>query len=130
MRLSLKPQRSRHDLLLTTTPGKVHRSGSTSVYTMSTSRRHLTPLVGLNCQRHGGRSLHPIMPECRPPYRLRSLVLYLQLPEGQQPSGCPRLCYKNTIMRNLKKIYIDTNSWKSLALQRDVWRDTVVLEMK
>ena len=39
--------------------------------------------------------------------------------------GRPRLRYKDTIKRNLKKRDIDTNSWKSLALQRDVWRDTV-----
>ena len=52
-------------------------------------------------------------------------VLYSQLPEGQLPRGPPRLCYKDTIKRNLKKRDIDTNSWKSLALQRDVWRDTV-----
>ena len=32
----------------------------------------------------------------------------------------PRLRYKDTIKRNLKKRDIDTNSWKSLALQRDV----------
>ena len=32
MRLLFKPKHSRHDLLLTTTPGKVHRAGSTSVY--------------------------------------------------------------------------------------------------
>ena len=51
---------------------------------------------------------------------LRRQVLYSQLPEGQR-----RLRYKDTIKRNLKKRDIDTNSWKSLALQRDVWRDTI-----
>ena len=48
-----------------------------------------------------------------------------QLPEGQQPRGRPRIGYKDTIKRDIKKRDIDTNSWKSLALQRDVWRDTV-----
>ena len=43
----------------------------------------------------------------------------------QRPRGSPRLRYKDTIKRNLKKRDIDTNSWKSLALQRHVWRDTV-----
>ena len=57
--------------------------------------------------------------------RLPKQVLYSQLPDGQRPRGCPRLRYKDTIKRNLKKRDIDTNSWKSLALQRDVWRDTV-----
>ena len=52
-------------------------------------------------------------------------VLYSQLPDGQRPRGHPRLRYKDTIMRNLKKTDIDTDSWKYLALQRDVWRDTV-----
>ena len=32
MRLSFNQKHSRHDLLLTTTPGKMHRVGSTSVY--------------------------------------------------------------------------------------------------
>ena len=57
--------------------------------------------------------------------RLLRQVLYSQLPDGQRPRGRPRLHYKDTIKRNLKKRDIDTNSWKSLALQRDVWRDTV-----
>ena len=30
--LSYKPKHSRHDLMPTTTPGKMHRAGSTSVY--------------------------------------------------------------------------------------------------
>ena len=47
------------------------------------------------------------------------------LPDGQRPRGRPRLRYEDTIKRNLKKRDIDTNSWKSLALQRYVWRDTV-----
>ena len=60
-----------------------------------------------------------------PTDRLQRRVLYSQLPEGQRPHGRPRLRYKDTIKRNLKKKDMDTNSWKSLALQRDVWRDTV-----
>ena len=32
VQLLFKPKHSRHDLLPTTTPGKVHRAGSTSVY--------------------------------------------------------------------------------------------------
>ena len=60
-----------------------------------------------------------------PTDRLPRQVLYSPLPDGQRPRGRPRLRYKDTIKRNLKKRDIDTNSWKSLALQRDVWRDTV-----
>ena len=52
-------------------------------------------------------------------------VLYSQQPDGRGPRGRPRGRYKDTIERNLKKGDIDTNSWKSLAIQRDVWRDTV-----
>ena len=55
-----------------------------------------------------------------PTDRLPRQVLYSQLPDGQRPRGRPRLRYKDTIKRNLKKRDIDTNSWKSLALQRDV----------
>ena len=60
-----------------------------------------------------------------PTDRLPRQVLYSQLPDGQRPRGCPRLRYKDIIKRNLKTRDIDTNSWKSLALQRDLWRDTV-----
>ena len=60
-----------------------------------------------------------------PTDRLPRQILYSQLPDGQRPRGRLRLRYKDTIKRNLKKRDIDTNSWKSLALQRDVWRDTV-----
>ena len=60
-----------------------------------------------------------------PTDRLPRQVLYSQLPDGQRPRGRPRLRYKDTIKRNRKKRDSDTNSWKSLALQRDVWRDTI-----
>ena len=66
-----------------------------------------------------------------PTDRLSMQVLYSQLLQGQQSCGHLRLCYKDTIKRNLKKRDIDTNSWKSLALQRDVWRHSkLVIEMK
>ena len=65
-----------------------------------------------------------------PTDRLPRQVLYSQLPDGQRPRGRPRLRYKDTIKRNLKERDIDTNSWKSLVLQRDVWRHRkVVLEI-
>ena len=57
--------------------------------------------------------------------RLPRQVLYSQLPDGQRPCDRQRLRYKDTIKRNLKKRDIYTNSWKYLALQRDVWRYTV-----
>ena len=60
-----------------------------------------------------------------PTDRLPRQVLYSQLPEGQRPRCRPRLRYKDTIKINLKKRDIDIDSWKSLALQRDVCRDTV-----
>ena len=60
-----------------------------------------------------------------PTKRIPRQVLYSQLPEGQLPRGRPHIRYKNTIKINLKKRDIDTNLWKSLALQQDVWRDTV-----
>ena len=56
-----------------------------------------------------------------PTDRIPRQVLYSQLPEGQRP----RLRYKDTIKRSLKKRDIEINSWESLAIQRDVWRDTV-----
>ena len=60
-----------------------------------------------------------------PTDRIPRQFLYLRLPERQRPHVRPRLRYKDTIKRNLKKRDIDTNSWKSLAQQRDVWKDTV-----
>ena len=57
--------------------------------------------------------------------RLSMHVLFSQLPDGQRPRGRPRLRYIDTIKIKLKKRDIDTNAWKSLTLQRDVWRDTV-----
>ena len=48
-----------------------------------------------------------------PTDRLPRQVLYSQLPDGQRP----RVRYKDTIKRNLKKRDIDTNPWKSLTLQ-------------
>ena len=60
-----------------------------------------------------------------PTDRLPKQVPYSQLPEGQRSCGRPSHRYKDTIKRNLKKRDIDTNSWKYLVLQRDVWRDTV-----
>ena len=56
-----------------------------------------------------------------PTDRLPRQILYSQLPDEQRP----RLRYKDITKRNIKKRDIDTNSWKSLVLQRDVWRDTV-----
>ena len=58
-----------------------------------------------------------------PTNRLPRQVLYSQTDNDHVAAH--RLRYKDTIKRNLKKRDIDTNSWKSLALQRDVWRDTV-----
>ena len=55
-----------------------------------------------------------------PTDRFPRQVLYSQLPEGQRSRGRPRLRYKDTIKRNLKKRDININSWKSMALQRDV----------
>ena len=60
--------------------------------------------------------LHP------PTDHLPRQVLYSQLQDGQRPRGLPRLRYKDTIKRNLKQRDIDTNSWKYMALQRNVWR--------
>ena len=61
-----------------------------------------------------------------PTDRLPRQVLYSQLPDGQRPRGRPHLRHKDTIKRNLKKKDIGTNSWNSLALQRNVWGDTVM----
>ena len=53
-----------------------------------------------------------------PTDRLPGQVLYSQLPEGQQPRGNPRLRYKDTIKRNIKKRDI-------ISTRGNEWRDTV-----
>ena len=90
VRLSIKPKHSRHDILPTTTPGKVHRAGSTPVYglsrlpegiqhrwedwTMASAEEIWMPRKVHNHDRKfayrndGEQSLHAIMTECRPLY--------------------------------------------------------------
>ena len=90
-------------------------------------------------KRAGGRPPHQIRTNLRwtrhhlrmPTDRLPRQVLYLQQPEEQRPCGRPRLRYKDTTKRNLKKRDIDTNSCKSLTTARCMERHSkVVLEMK
>ncbi|KAK2174517.1 hypothetical protein NP493_798g03000 [Ridgeia piscesae] len=59
------------------------------------------------------------------PGRLPKQVLYSQLSSSQRRRGRPRLCFKDTIKRNLKLRHIKTNSWTSLSQQRDKWRAIV-----
>ena len=54
-------------------------------------------------------------------HRLLRQVTYSPLPQGRGQRGHLRFCTKDTIKRNIKKRKIDTDSWTSMAPQRDVW---------
>jgi hypothetical protein len=60
-----------------------------------------------------------------PSERLPKQVLFSQLPAGERKLGRPRLRYKDTIKRNLKRRQIDIKTWKTIAGQRAVWRTAV-----
>ena len=60
-----------------------------------------------------------------PSERLPKQVLFSQLPAGERGIGRPRLRYKDTIKRNLKRRQIETKTWTTAAGQRAVWRTAV-----
>ena len=53
------------------------------------------------------------------PGKLPKQVLYSQVSSGHRKRGCPSLRFKDTIKRNMKRRDIKTDSWTSLAHQRD-----------
>ena len=59
--------------------------------------------------------------------RLPKQIIYSQPFSGHRKRGRPRiLVFKDTIKRNLKLRDIKTDSWTSLAQQRDKWRAKVM----
>ena len=78
----------------------------TNIKVLKRAGLHMEDLLIRNNLRWTGHLLR------MPTDRLPRQVLYSQLPDGQQPRGRPRLRYKDTIKRNIKKRDIDTNSWK------------------
>eukprot|EP00057_Strongylocentrotus_purpuratus_P027857 XP_011682331.1 PREDICTED: transient-receptor-potential-like protein [Strongylocentrotus purpuratus] len=60
--------------------------------------------------------------------RLPKQVLFSQLPAGERGIGRPRLRYKDTIKRNLKRRQIETKTWTTAAGQRAVWRTALFSE--
>jgi hypothetical protein len=54
--------------------------------------------------------------------RLPRQLLYSQLKEGKRNQGRPRLRFKDTVKRNLKKLNVDKNHWQKKARSRDGWR--------
>lgn len=57
--------------------------------------------------------------------RLPKQILYSQLREGSRGIGRPKLRYKGTIKRNLKRKGIPQGSWDRKAQNRLLWRDLV-----
>ena len=57
--------------------------------------------------------------------RLPKDVLYGELSEGKRKVGRPSLRFSDTVKRDLKACAISTDSWETLATDRDGWRLTV-----
>ena len=52
-------------------------------------------------------------------------LLCSQLCEGKRSRGRPRLRFKDTVKRNLKKLDIDKSSWQRKAKNRAAWKKLV-----
>ena len=57
--------------------------------------------------------------------RIPKDLLYGELSEGSRPHGLPRLRFKDTCKRDLKRTRIEAQSWEDLAESRDRWRAAV-----
>ena len=57
--------------------------------------------------------------------RLPRQLLYSQSCEGKCNQGRPRLRFKDTVKRNLKKLEIDRRSWQRKAKDRVAWRNLI-----
>ncbi|XP_063606834.1 uncharacterized protein LOC134781262 [Penaeus indicus] len=57
--------------------------------------------------------------------RVKCKIYRAILPVGERKIGLPRLRYKDTIKRNLKKREINIKTWTTLACQRAKWRSAV-----
>ena len=55
--------------------------------------------------------------------RLLRQLLHSQLCEGKRNQGRPRLRFKDTVKRNLKKLDIDKSSWQRKVKDRAAWRN-------
>ena len=65
-----------------------------------------------------------------PDTRLPKQLLYGQLHDSQRSVGRPKLRYKDKLKDNLKKCYIDVNTWEDLAKDRKFWRATCFAKLK
>ena len=60
-----------------------------------------------------------------PEHRLPKQILYSDLTEGNRKRGGQKLCYKDTLKRNLKRCDIDPDTWEDLSKDRTKWREAV-----
>ena len=51
--------------------------------------------------------------------RLPWQLLYSQLKEEKRNQGRPRLKFKNTVKRNMKRLGVDRSSWQEMSGSRD-----------
>ena len=51
-------------------------------------------------------------------------LLFVDLATGKGPAGRPQLHFKDICKRNLQALGINTDSWESVATDRDAWGDT------
>ena len=57
--------------------------------------------------------------------RLPKQIMYSELETGKRTHGGQRKRYKDTLHRSLKQCFIRTQTWESLASDRNSWRSAV-----
>ena len=57
--------------------------------------------------------------------RIPKDLLYGELGIGKRSQGRPMQCFRNVCKKDLRECHIDTQSWESLADDRDLWKRTV-----
>ena len=51
--------------------------------------------------------------------------MYGELATGARPQGRPFLRFRDTLKRDIKAIGLDTDTWHTLAIERDSWKKEV-----
>ena len=62
--------------------------------------------------------------------RLPKQIMYSELETGKRTHGGQRKRYKDTLHRSLKQCFIRTQTWESLASDRNSWRSAVHKRVK
>ena len=57
--------------------------------------------------------------------RIPKRLMYGELATGAWPQGRPFLRFRDTLKRDVKAIGLDTDTWHTLAIERDSWKQEV-----